>query len=348
MNKKIFISYSWKNTKEADEIDNFFKNKEIILTRDKRSLDYTENISEFMKKIREHDFFILLLSEEYFKSLNCMKELFLAFKEIDFQKKVLPLVVEDNFYSEDVGIDIYNYWKNREKKYRKKLEGCEPSETYIFYEELNEIENIVLNISKNISNLKKLLLVTFNSEKENNFFSLLKKIGQIKNSISDDSLLKGISIPNLKKINCTDKEKFIEKSFLKIEKIFKEFFDKIKEKNDNFDYFIYNTDDDILIIEMIVDKQILKKMAFWIGGFSDKNSISYRFLEYFESNISKNSLNGNIVLQLNSETKEMELHDAFSYFYNNKENTIEGIIKNIIKQYFLSELEEYSNRIRQI
>lgn len=348
MNKKIFISYSWKNIEEADEIDTFFKRKGIILTRDKRSLDYTENIFEFMNKIREHDFFILLLSEEYFKSLNCMKELFLAFKEVDFQKKVLPLVIEDNFYSEDMGINIYNYWKNREKEYEKKLKEYDPADIYVFYEELNDIKNIVLNITKNISYLKKLLLVTFYSEKENSFFNLLEKIGQIKNNNFNNSLSKNLFIPNLKRINSIDKKEFIKKNFLRINEIFKDFFEKIKEKNDNFDYSISNTNDDTLIIEMLVDNQPLKKIAFWIGGFFDDNCISYKFLSNYETNISKNSLNGNITLQLNSDTKEMEFYDVFSSLYDNKNNTIEGIIENIIKNYFLIELEQYSNKVRQI
>lgn len=88
-------------------------------------------------------------------------------------------------------------------------------------------------------------------------------------------------------------------------------------------------------------------MGFWIGGFFNNNlSISYKFLSDYEFNINKNSINGQINLKLNNNTKELELEDPFQY--NERSSTIDGLIINIIKKFFIEELNNYSNRIRNL
>lgn len=96
---EIFISYSWKNKEVVEIIDKTFLDRGLVLIRDERSLTYTKNISDFMESIRIHDYFIIVLSREYFKSINCMKELMFAMKEKEFQQKVLPIVLDEDFGS---------------------------------------------------------------------------------------------------------------------------------------------------------------------------------------------------------------------------------------------------------
>lgn len=50
-----------------------------------------------MKKIREHDFAILLISHEYLISPNCMYEFLQVLKEKDFEKKILPVIMIKDF-----------------------------------------------------------------------------------------------------------------------------------------------------------------------------------------------------------------------------------------------------------
>lgn len=199
MQKKIFISYNHKDMEYIDIIDDFFKMKGFNLTRDIRDLKYTDNIEDFMKKIREHDFFILFLSENYFKSVNCMKELFLAINDIEFQKKVLPIVKEDSFYSEDTTLEIYKYWAQQVKKFEEKLKGIDPTDTYSFFEEQNMRKNILINITKNTFELRKLLSVTFESEKKLNFKNILNKIDCKSHLLEAENILSNLNIPNLKK-----------------------------------------------------------------------------------------------------------------------------------------------------
>lgn len=348
--QNIFISYCWDNAKEVEEIDSFFLKNGITLTRDVRDLNYTENINEFMKKIRECDFFILVLSESYFKSINCMKELFEAFKETEFQEKVLPIVIEDNFYSNSMAIKILNYWTEKEKEESEKLKEVDPVVGYKLYKELHEIMKIKLDVVGNIKTLQGMLLTTLKSEKNNNFNTILNKIGSIQIKRNNEfDLFQDISIPNLKEITYKDKEKFLKENFIKMFNIFEQSFYKIKEKNINFNYFIYEKNN-AKIIEIGVNDQSLKKMAFWLGSFysfDDKiDSICYKILNRYETEIIKNSINGQIRCEVNNLTKELELKDCMNIYNQSNENTIEMITRNIIKNYFLNELESYSNRVR--
>jgi hypothetical protein len=70
MNKKIFISYCWKNETIVDEIDKSFEKDGIKLTRDKRDTEYKVSIKEFMKKIRSTDSVFMVVSDAYLKSKN--------------------------------------------------------------------------------------------------------------------------------------------------------------------------------------------------------------------------------------------------------------------------------------
>jgi len=74
-NVNIFLSYSWKDEKKADEIDAFFSGIGIGLTRDKRSIEQWGSIRVFMNSIKYSDYAILIISDAYLKSINCMYEI---------------------------------------------------------------------------------------------------------------------------------------------------------------------------------------------------------------------------------------------------------------------------------
>ena len=61
MYKKIFLSYNWNNKNIADSIDSAFAGLPITIVRDERNLKYKQSIKEFMKKIRDSDYAIMLI-----------------------------------------------------------------------------------------------------------------------------------------------------------------------------------------------------------------------------------------------------------------------------------------------
>src|SRR4051812_19256236 len=92
---QIFLSYSWANKDIADAIDNDFKSVGITFQRDVRDVNYTESIKDFMHRIGKSDFVVMLISDEYIKSENCMYEVTELLGAHEFEKRILPVVLSN-------------------------------------------------------------------------------------------------------------------------------------------------------------------------------------------------------------------------------------------------------------
>ena len=92
---QIFLSYSWGNKDIADAIDNDFKSVGITFQRDIRDIKYTESIKDFMHRIGRSDFVVMLISDEYLKSENCMYEVTELLNAHEFEKRILPVTLQN-------------------------------------------------------------------------------------------------------------------------------------------------------------------------------------------------------------------------------------------------------------
>ena len=113
-NFKIFLSYSWKNSPDADIIDKDFAALDIQLTRDIRELPYGQNIKEFTETILQHDYILCLISNDFLISRNCMLEMMVLLSDKEKKVKILP-VMQDNapdIFKIDERSIYYNHWEN--------------------------------------------------------------------------------------------------------------------------------------------------------------------------------------------------------------------------------------------
>ena len=100
----IYLSYSWKQTEQANRLEQIlFEQWGIILRRDRKEIGYKDSIEEFMKGLSQSKHIILLLSDDYFKSKNCMNELLRIYNNQGFVPRILPMSVEPKptIYSAD-------------------------------------------------------------------------------------------------------------------------------------------------------------------------------------------------------------------------------------------------------
>ena len=74
--KKVFISYAWGGESEetVNQLDQAFQGKGITLVRDKRDLGFKGCIKAFMEDIGRGKAVIVVISDKYLKSRNCMDE----------------------------------------------------------------------------------------------------------------------------------------------------------------------------------------------------------------------------------------------------------------------------------
>ena len=93
----VYISYNWedKSNVTADYLY-YTLQPHFAVRRDKVDCKYGENIKEFMEAIREGQYIVLILSQEYLKSENCMFELIGIMKHRDYKNRLFPIVCDAN------------------------------------------------------------------------------------------------------------------------------------------------------------------------------------------------------------------------------------------------------------
>lgn len=175
--KKIFISYSWENKNAADEIDNVFVKMGITLTRDERDVSYKGSFKEFMKKIREHDFVLMVISDSFLKSTNCMYEVLEFIKDENFKDRILPIALQDaKIFSPEDTLDYISFWNEKYENLNKKLKKQKRTQTIEITRELKTYEQISSKIEDFVVTIKDMKLIPLESLKKNNFKEIFDEI----------------------------------------------------------------------------------------------------------------------------------------------------------------------------
>src|ERR1041384_1136109 len=92
----VFISYAWGGVREefVNEIDNALQQRGLKIVRDKRELEYKGSIKEFMERIGHGDCVIVVISDKYLRSPNCMFELVEISDNKQFKGRVFPIILD--------------------------------------------------------------------------------------------------------------------------------------------------------------------------------------------------------------------------------------------------------------
>lgn len=164
--KQIFLSYCQKDTDIADLIETGLQEKikdKAKISRDIRDVDFHESFKKFMQSIELHDFVIMLISDNYLKSRNCMYEVMEVVKDSQFQKKLVYIVLSDGdskYYKtapeQPIGANVYSvdgqtgyslYWKTREKELQKQIDDIgEPTRAIQQIKEKQVVQRIMLDL----------------------------------------------------------------------------------------------------------------------------------------------------------------------------------------------------------
>lgn len=174
----IFLSYSWKNKDQADIIESDFNNIGIPLQKDTINLKYKDSISDYMKSIRNADFAIILLSDDYLKSENCMFEALEILKEQNHNEKILPILIEGTkiFNAKD-RIAYIKYWKNKKEELERDLKEIDVTSSLSSYLDLKNIEIVYTSIDNFLKTLGDLKSSTLEELKKENYKSIIEYLG---------------------------------------------------------------------------------------------------------------------------------------------------------------------------
>jgi formylglycine-generating enzyme required for sulfatase activity len=175
----VFISYAWGGEREdvVNQIDQALQTRGIRIIRDKRDLGYKGSISKFMDRIGQGDCVILVISDKYLRSPNCMYELVEIAENRGFQDRVFPIVLQDaDIYNPVRRIQYIKHWEEKRAELAEAIKTLDPANLHGIREEIDLYDRIRDKVSGLTSILKDMNTLTPEMHSESDFDELYNAI----------------------------------------------------------------------------------------------------------------------------------------------------------------------------
>ena len=150
--KTIFLSYNWHDGETADRIDRHLSGLPgVTIKRDVRDIGAWKSIRKFMEGIRQQDYAVLIVSDSYLKSKNCMFEATEMMKEREYADRIFPAVVEKGIYDPLVRAGYISYWQQKCDELEAAVRGLDPANAVELAADLKRYKNIASSVSEFLS-----------------------------------------------------------------------------------------------------------------------------------------------------------------------------------------------------
>ncbi len=190
----MFLSYCQKDVKVADFIDDRLSsiiNGKAKISRDIRDVEYHESFKMFMQSIEKHDYVIMIISDNYLKSRNCMYEMLEVIKDSNFKDKLLFIVLNDedakyyddssegikaaDVYSNDGAFKYTKYWRDKEFELQSQVDELgDPTVALVFIKELKLVKKILLDLNELLEFIKDNRGLSLTNHIDNQFQDMVK------------------------------------------------------------------------------------------------------------------------------------------------------------------------------
>ena len=118
---KVFVSYNQNSGSDfADALEKKLEGKALVI-RDKNNIPAWGSISAFMKSIRDQDFAVAVVTDEYLKSQACMYEITTMIREKDWENRIIPAVLESSIYSKK--LEYIQYWNAKKIEIEERVKA---------------------------------------------------------------------------------------------------------------------------------------------------------------------------------------------------------------------------------
>ena len=177
--QSVFISYAWGAEREeiVNQADQALQKRGIKIVRDKRELGYKGSINAFMERIGRGDCVILVISDKYLRSPNCMYELVEIAENKHFQDRVFPIVLQDaDIYNPVHRIRYIKHWEEKRAELAEAIKTLDPANLQGIREEIDLYDRIRDKVSGLTSILKDMNTLTPEMHNESDFEELYNAI----------------------------------------------------------------------------------------------------------------------------------------------------------------------------
>lgn len=345
--KNIFVSYCQKDSVYADNIDLYFKEKDINIHRDIRDISNWKSIREYMNSIREMDYAILIITDNYLKSFNCMYEVLEVIKEKNYESKIFPVVIETSIYSAIGRIPYIKYWEDKFEELKHNISQINFINTGNLIDDLKRTQNICSSIEEFLSkvadmnnpNISDVNLAIENKLKEQSILTNEKL--DVNSTKENTDIFSCLNIPKVginSEVTDLDKNKFMKKSFEEINNLLKELCNQLNKENNGIVIEIEQVDNKTLLYQFYKNGNNIRGLRLFLGkcfGIGEDNiGLSSEIYSYSNGN----SFNG--IISNKVENGNLGLYFSFGMSFSQECKSVEEIVREI----WMSYIQPYISR----
>ncbi len=175
----VFLSYAWGGESEEviNQIDRSLQSRGLKITRDKRDLGYKGSIKQFMEQIGRANCVIVVVSDKYLRSPNCMFELVEIADNKQFHDRIFPIVLADaDIYDPVKRIGYVKHWEEKRAELAEAIKTLDPANLQGIRDDMDLYDRIRDKISGLASTLKDMNTLTSEMHRESDFSHLYNAI----------------------------------------------------------------------------------------------------------------------------------------------------------------------------
>ena len=183
MASSVYVSYNWPAEVDSHIVEKLkaaWQARGIDLVKlkiDKQAINYGDSVRAFMDELTQADSVIMVLSEAYFKSPNCMYELRGLSEHQDFRKRVSLIVLRGTpLYDPLAWVKYRKYWEEKVKELDEALKTIGGTDAEDIYKRLNEYDSYRRLLAGQLAMLADMNALTQDIHVDTDFEALLTRI----------------------------------------------------------------------------------------------------------------------------------------------------------------------------
>ena len=192
----VFLSYCWKDGDTAEIIFNQFNQFNLKLRKDNIDISYKNSIQEYMGRVRKSDYVLMLISNNYFRSCNCVLEALDIAESSRFQQQILPIILDSyTIFRPQERIRLIKYWDSKIDKLNSEIRELKPSSKSIagLEKELEKYHKVRGGLDDVLSALSDMKIPTLKELVKTGYEEILRVIA----STESEKISQGIRILNI-------------------------------------------------------------------------------------------------------------------------------------------------------
>lgn len=342
---EIFLSYCWEDENIANDVYMYLKKfSNVNIHKDKIDIGTWSSIKEYMQSISNMDYTILLISDFYLKSSNCMYEVLEVIKDRNYKNKIFPVVITIEIYKPISRAKYVKYWQSEQKKLEEELTEISIQNIGQLDKDLKRLQDIASNISEflglvsdmNNPNISDVNLAIKNKLEEK--FSLNCEEDIVINKEQNDMF----SMLNISKSKINSKptdleqNQFVERSFNQIKQLLQQLGEQLKIDTNIFQVLTKNIDSQTVIYQLYSNGNYKTGIKLFLGNIFGEKVMSIYISNDSYSFGNNNSCNGMYCVKIVD--NKLKLYGAMSLYKQNT-MTVEEVVKDIWTSYIESYLK---------